>query len=281
MFHACPHKQHIAERFSNAAPHYDKVAHLQQRIGQQLLQYIQELAPHPASIKLDATSTTARTPVPVQRILDLGCGTAYFSTLLKQLHPNATVYASDLAEGMLHYAQQQQRADFYLACDMEALTLADHSMDLIFSSLAIQWLPTLDKLLLDTHRITKPGAIFAFSTVLDGSLFELGESWRRVDGHSHINQFRTLHDYQTALQHSPFRVRLLQPQRYYCYYEQVIALQRELKQLGASHLHSARSPGLRARAQLQQLKQHYEQYRTPQGLPATWEILFVILEHEA
>lgn len=255
----CTHKQAIAQRFSAAATSYDRVAHLQRTVGNHLLR-------HPDL------------PDSVYQVLDLGAGTGYFTQQLKQHYPSAQITAADLALGMLQYARQHHLADSYLCADMEHLPLKANSVDLIFSNLAVQWSLNFEQTLLECSRILRPDGIFIFSSVLEGSLIELKSSWARVDDEIHVNQFRTRQQYESLCANSQLTLLSSHEKTYCSYYDELQLLRRELRDLGANHLHAGRRPYLRARTQWQQLHSAYEQLRTPQGLPLSWKIIYLVLK---
>jgi len=137
-------KPAVAAAFSKAASSYDAVASFQREVGEQLF----SLAPAVTGPKL----------------LDAGCGTGYFSQRWRQQGKHVT--ALDLAAGMLAYAEQQQAAHQYLLGDIEQLPLADASMDICFSSLVLQWCSALPQALSELYRVTRPGGVILFATLL-------------------------------------------------------------------------------------------------------------------
>lgn len=255
----CTHKQAIAQRFSAAATSYDRVAHLQRHVGSHLLQ-------HPLL------------PDSAQQILDLGAGTGYFTQQLKQRYPSAQVIATDLALGMVQYARQHHVADSYLCADMEYLPLKTNSMDFIFSNLAVQWSLNFEQTLWECNRVLRPDGVLIFSSVLEGSLVELKSCWARVDDETHVNQFRTRQQYEKLCNTSQLSLLSSYEKTYCYYYDELKSLRHELRDLGANHLHAGRRPYLRARAQWQQLHSAYEKLRTPQGLPLSWKIIYLMLK---
>jgi malonyl-CoA O-methyltransferase len=98
--------------------------------------------------------------------------------------------ALDIAEGMLDHARPLGGAQHFIAGDAERLPLQDSTCDLIFSSLAVQWCADFEAVLSEAFRVLKPGGIFAFASLCVGTLFELRDSWRQVDGLVHVNRFR-------------------------------------------------------------------------------------------
>lgn len=256
------YKQAVAQRFSAAASRYDRVAHLQRSVCTHLF----HLLPMPLNV------TT---------LLDMGAGTGYGSHLLKQHFTSARILALDLALGMLNQLQQEVQTPALICADMENLPLKANCLDLIFSSLAVQWSLNFSQTLNQCFHVLRPGGIFAFSTVLEGSLIEFKHSWSQVDERQHINTFRTQAQYQTLCAQSGFDTLLIQPQTQRYFYDDIAQLRHELRDLGANHIQTGRQPHLAARQRLEKLQQAYERYRTPAGLPATWNLLYVILKKPA
>lgn len=254
-----PDKRQVAVSFSRAAASYDSVAELQRDVGHALL---------------------ARLPAGLapQRWLDLGSGTGYFSRALAQQFPHSEGLALDIAQGMLAFARPLGGAAHFVAGDAESLPLQADSCDLIFSSLALQWCGDFARVLSEAHRVLKPGGVMAFASLCVGTLSELRDSWRAVDGQVHVNRFREFAAYQQLCADSSMRVLNLQSQPHVLHYAQVRQLTHELKALGAHNLNPGRPEGLTGRARLQALVSAYEQFRQPQGLPATYQVVYGILE---
>ncbi|NIQ10368.1 MAG: methyltransferase domain-containing protein, partial [Gammaproteobacteria bacterium] len=87
----------------------------------------------------------------------------------------------------------------YIAGDAEQLPLADASVDLIFSSLALQWCVDLDKVFAEFRRVLRRDGLLMFSTFGPDTLKELRSCFETVDAYSHINQFIDMHDIGDAL----------------------------------------------------------------------------------
>lgn len=254
-----PDKRRVAESFSRAAQRYDSVAALQRRVGEQLLARLPgSLAP--------------------ARWLDLGSGTGHFSRALRQRFPDADGVALDLAEGMLVHARPLGGADTFVAGDAERLPLRSASVDLIFSSLALQWCANFAAVLDEARRVLRPGGVLAFTSLCQGSLTELRESWRQVDGFVHVNRFRELAHYQALCGASGMRVLGLERQPQVEYFPTLRALTGDLKTLGANNLNPGRPDGLTGRARIQALTAAYETLRTDRGLPLTYQVVYGLLQ---
>jgi malonyl-CoA O-methyltransferase len=256
---ALPDKRQVAASFSRAAASYDSVAELQRDVGRQLLGRLpQDFVP--------------------QRWLDLGCGTGHFSRALDEQFPGSHGVALDIAEGMLNHARPLGGATHFVAGDAERLPLQDSTCDLIFSSLAVQWCADFDSVLSEAFRVLKPGGIFAFASLCVGTLFELRDSWREVDGMVHVNRFREFGVYQQLCAASGLKTVSLQNLAHVLHYPDVRSLTHELKALGAHNLNPGRPGGLTGRARILGLIEAYEQFRQAQGLPATYQVVYAVLE---
>ncbi len=254
-----PDKRQVAASFSRAAESYDSVAELQRSVGAQLLS---RLPPEQSP----------------QAWLDLGCGTGHFSRALAQRFPGAHGAALDIAEGMLRHARPLGGAQQFIVGDAERLPLQAQSRDLLFSSLAVQWCADFAAVLAEAGRVLQPGGVFAFSSLCVGTLQELRDSWQAVDGMVHVNRFRQFADYQRLCAASGLRVLSLETRPEVLHYPDVRSLTHELKALGAHNLNPGRPGGLTGRARILALIEAYERFRQPQGLPATYRVVYAVLQ---
>ncbi len=255
---ALPDKRRVAASFSKAAASYDSVAQLQRDVGHALL---------------------ARLPTDLQpsRWLDLGSGTGYFSRALAQSFPDVGGVALDIAEGMLTHARAQGGATWHVAGDAEQLPLRSGCCGLIYSSLAVQWCSDFAAVLAEAYRALQPGGVLAFASLCAGTLHELRQSWRAVDGRVHVNRFREFADYQRLCANSGLQVLSLDNVPHVLHYADVRGLTHELKALGAHNLNPGRPDGLTGRTRMLGLLHAYETFRTPLGLPATYQVVYAVL----
>lgn len=253
-----PDKQRVAASFSRAADSYDSVAALQRNVGHQLLAQLPSAA------------------VPT-RWLDLGCGTGYFSRALAARFTGAEGVALDIAEGMLRHARPLGGAQRFVAGDAENLPLRDNSCDLLFSSLALQWCADFAAVLREAQRVLRPSGVLAFSSLCVGTLQELRDSWQAVDGFVHVNRFRRFEEYQSLCAGSGLQVERLETRPEVLHYPDLRGLTHELKALGAHNLNPGRPDGLTGRARMLALIAAYERFRQPDGLPATYQVVYGLL----
>lgn len=254
-------KADVAESFSRAASHYDSVAQLQRAVGTELLGELSKLHQAPA------------------RILDLGSGTGYFHSHLAQRFPAASYIGLDLAEGMVSYSRKHHpQADHWLVADAEALPLATESVDLVFSSLALQWCYRPRLLFAELGRVLRPGGRCVFTSLGPDTLKELRAAWAAVDEHQHVNRFLPVSELRHAAEQVPGVSLSLRARPYRMEYGHVRELLNELKTLGAHNVNRHRPTGLTGRRALQGMLGAYEKFRQQGVLPASYEVYFGVLE---
>lgn len=250
-------KRLVARAFSRAAPTYDSVAQLQREVADRLLQWVP--------------------PGPAARVLDLGCGTGHASGALRALYPQAQLLSLDLAEGMLQYARQRRQHPQHFVCgDAEALPLADASVELIFSSLAIQWCEQPEKLFSELARVLRPGGRVLIATLGPATLHELRRAWAAVDDDRHVNDFLPLNRLLEAASGLQTRRQARELRR--LEYAQLGELTQGLRALGAHNVNPRRQRGLAGPSRLRILARAYAEQRLENGqLPASYEVYYLEL----
>lgn len=252
-------KKKVARSFGRAAPTYDTVAQLQRDVGKHLLQYI------PVQLEADAT------------VIDLGSGTGFFTRQLAARFASANIIGLDIAEGMLHFSQQQHHSGHieWLCADAESLPLADQSVDLVFSSLVIQWCSNLLQLLRELARVLKPGGQLVVATLGPNTLHELKTAWQKTDNYVHVNQFQPQDSLRFAAVAANLAIDHFAVEQRVIYFERLTELTRELKALGAHNINAGKPEGLTGRNRIAAFKAAYEECREERGLPATYEVFYL------
>jgi malonyl-CoA O-methyltransferase len=254
-------KRDIAASFSRAAPVYDSVAQLQRDVGERLLQRLDGLGQKPT------------------RVLDLGCGTGHFHGELQKRFPQAEYWGLDIAAGMVEYARAHHPdGQQWLVGDAEALPLAGASVDLVFSSLAIQWCYRPQLLFAELARVLRPGGCCVFTSLGPDTLGELRAAWAAVDSHQHVNRFLPVAELEAAALRVPGITLSIDTAHFRMEYQRVRDLLTELKTLGAHNMNRDRPGGLTSRRALQGMLQAYEQCREAGLLPATYDVILGTME---
>jgi malonyl-CoA O-methyltransferase len=252
-------RKRVRAAFDRASAGYDQAAALQARVRT-------ELAERLTLFKL--------TPVVA---LDLGTGTGGGAQALVRAYWRAIVLALDNSEGMLREARRRSgvfRRFTRVLADAVALPLAAGSVDLVFSSLMLQWCDDLAQVLVEVRRVLKPGGLFIFSTFGPDTLHELRAAWAAADEDSHVNRFLDVHDVGDALTRAGFGEPVLDVERVMLKYADATELMRALKAIGARNATRGRSRALTGRAHLQKMRAAYEALRADGRLPATFEVIY-------
>lgn len=252
-------KQAVARRFSQAAAGYDSAAHLQRRVADAMLDRVLDL------------------PLPGEPVVaDLGTGTGYcLPTLWLGCRP-ARLHALDLSAAMLARARVRCPQSHPCLADLEHLPFADHSHDLLTSSLAVQWLGTPRPFLAEVRRVLRPGGYLALTTLTPGTLHELRQAWRSADAAAHVNTFTHSQHWRRCAERTGLRLLDWRQERIEVRYTDPIQLLRELKCLGANHVEGRSGPV--SRAALKRMLAGYERFRQDDGrYPASWRVLHLVL----
>lgn len=249
-------KADLAERFGKAAPVYDLHALLQREVGELLL--------------------TLLPPESFDMAMDLGCGTGYFLPALAKR--SKMVLGVDLSSGMLGQAAKRQSGAQLFCGDAEQLPITTNSLDLVYSTLALQWCASLPLALSEVFRVLRPGGCFAFATLIDGSLSELRDAWRDVDHQDHVNPFIRCQTLQYLCDACGFKAAGWQEQQHRLYFSSLHELLMSLKGIGASQVTGQKSGGLGGRNRLHLLGEAYKKKQNSCGeLPLSYEVCYGVL----
>ncbi len=257
-FKSTERKQAIIDAFGRAASKYDQHAQFQRDVGHRLLD----------KLPLDLSG---------YRVLDVGCGTGYFSHQLALR--GAKVIAVDISAPMLEQCRKRCTglSVITVEADAEHLPFEKQEFDVVFSSLALQWCEELSIPLAEMKRVAKLGGTIVFSSLLDGSLNELKNAWSKIDSHQHVNEF--LHEKQVklALAQSENVIHDLDSIAVTVWYQSAFKLMKDLKGIGATHV-AGRTNGLTTRHAIRGVEEEYQKFRNHLGLlPATYQVCFGVI----
>lgn len=239
----------IKNAFGRAAAQYDAQAHLQKHVR-----------------------THAITLAPWRRdahILDVGCGTG----ALAEEAGSWRITGLDIAPGMCEEARKKCAS---VNADADAMPFADNHFDGVFSSLMLQWSNDPLATLREIARVLKPGGRAVISTLTQGTLKELERAFAAIDDAPHVSNFLPAPELLLRAAHARFLVVEAQEKTLTEHYPDAMTLMRSLKSIGAANKHDDRRKGLTLPAHMEKLEAAYA--RESQGLPATWQLLYMVLE---
>ena len=210
-------------------------------------------------------------------VVDAGSGSGRGAAALRKRYPKSTLLALDLALPMLRAARRHQtwRRPFNRICaDVQALPLADSSVDLMYSNLCLQWCADLPAVFDQFRRVMKPGALLLFSTFGPDTLREMRDAFAAVDRQPHVSPFADMHVIGDALIAAGFRDPVLERDVFSMTYPDGLSLMRELRAIGATNADPSRQRTLTGKAHLRAVLDAYEALRCDGSLPATYEVVY-------
>ncbi|ATX78464.1 malonyl-CoA O-methyltransferase [Mariprofundus aestuarium] len=262
------HAGQVKRAFSSASDSYDEHAVLQREIGDRLIGHLNF------------------TRIDPKRILDIGCGTGYFTRLLRGKFKKADITAFDLSESMVATTRKAHSRRLpwhgrhhHASGNAASLPFKSGSFDLVTSNLAMQWVPEPELMLAEMRRVLAPGGLILFSTFGRRTLSELRQSLAEIDpgNAGHVLPFPDVMSLGDAIMKLAVETPVTDADLFTLTYPDTISLVRELKGLGASAAAiRGRKSGLYGRALIRKLeKQYSERYRDENGrIRATFEALY-------
>ena len=258
-------KKRMRRAFSRAAAGYDASAVLQREVCTRMLERLDYIKLQP------------------MRLLDAGCGTGWGGRQLAEKYPAAQVISLDIAIGMLKAAQGRSgwwqklfggaRA-LQVCADVEALPLADASVEMVWSNLAMQWCNDLPATFVELNRVLKVEGLLMFSTFGPDTLKELRQAFSGVDDRNHLNRFADMHDIGDMLVQSGFAEPVMDMEYMTLTYDDVRSVLQDLKAIGAHNATAGRGQGLMGKVAWARLLENYEKLRRDGKLPATYEVVY-------
>jgi malonyl-CoA O-methyltransferase len=267
-------KSLVAKAFGRSARSYDEYACVQLAAARTLVSFIQARMP-------PRTDGDVALQAKQQWAVDLGAGTVPMARPLAEACPAHRWLALDVAPQMLAEARQRGRLDerwLPLCADASALPLRDESVALLYSSFALQWSESLARTLSEIDRVLERGGCAHIAVPVAGSLHEFSQSWQQVDDGVHINALASAASWLAAASGNGLICEHHQVTTIIEYYADVRAIGKMLKSTGAHHVHRSAPVGLMTPSRYANLVAAYENLRQDQGLPLSWNILFLTLE---
>lgn len=211
-------------------------------------------------------------------IADIGCGTGYFSHAAKARRPAWNMLGVDIAVGMCGVAKTRCAA---INADAARLPLADASMDAAVSSLCYQWVSNQQQAFAELYRVMKPNARAIIASLGRETLHELRACASATHLPLSLLSMRAMDDVLEDIRAAGFEVSLADCRHETCYYPSVSALMDSMRAIGAGNNFARPAVNSLLPKRWAALVRVYEQQRTAEGIPATWEHQFFVLHKPA
>ena len=167
--------------------------------------------------------------------------------------------------------------------DEEALPFADASLDLVVSALALQFVNDLPGTLIQIRRALKADGLLLASLIGGETLTELRQAFAQAESEveggvsPRVAPFADLRELGALLQRAGFALPVVDSDRLTVRYDNVLALMRDLRRMGATNVLSERRHTPLRRATLMRMAEIYAQRfaDTDGRLRATFEIVWL------
>lgn len=256
-FNMIINKQLLEKNFNKAAHTYDNYSQVQQKMAHHLIQ------------------TIRMKHLYVKRILEIGCGTGYFTQLLAETYPDAQITAIDLAENMIRKAEEQveeENVKFVIA-DAESLSqFATETYDLIVSNAAIHWVQNPDNLLKEAMNLLKPGGSFISTALGPDTFLELRSSFQYVEQDlgiqptDHLIPLPSMDDWGMQLAKAGFEKTEMEDHWLRQVYKDCRDLLQSIKATGANYRANRQSMFEARRVLIRMMELYNQAYRNKQGM---------------
>ena len=205
----------------------------------------------------------------VQRRICARLAVGFALPLLHQRYPAARSIALDFAPAMLRHIGEPC---WLLAGDLEHLPLASASIDLYWSSLAVQWCD-LARALAEARRVLADNGALALASLGPATFHELRTAFAGIDAHRHTLAFHTPDEISQLASQAGFVAVDVEKHTEIAHYADFRSLLRAVKAIGANQLGVGRRTGLLSRDAFARAELAAEALRTPDGLPLTYDVI--------
>jgi malonyl-CoA O-methyltransferase len=255
-------RKKVQGSFHRQAAAYDEHARVQKRVLAEVLGRLETEAVNPA------------------KILDVGCGTGRLMAGLSRLYPHAGLFGADLAFGMCSAAASRADAGAFVSADCETLPFADCAFDLVISTSTYQWLSTLSHAFDEARRVLAQDGVFLFALFGERTLFELKDAYRLAlkregEGEDVTHGFFSPAQVEEALAAAGFSNCSVNSMLEIEHHQDVPTMLKSLKRIGAGNAAPRPATGLSGRRRTLAMMDIYrEKYGCPDGIPATYEVIY-------
>lgn len=257
-------KKQMAKRFNRAAKTYDQYAVIPRRMAHRLI------------------DTCKKQDLQVERILEIGCGTGYCTSLLHELYPRAEIDAIDFAEQMIVEAER------FISSPLVSFQVADaeedgwhegKKYDLIVLNSVIHWFVSPQKIIKKCYRLLNRNGFFIASTFGPDTfqeihmMFEVVESDYGLEPAVHGLRWKELGDWKSWMKAAEFCEISIQEQWMQQHYPDCRHLLQTIKKTGASYSEDHQPLSVSLKVLPKVMEKYNVYFRDKKGVYATYHLL--------
>lgn len=233
-----------------------------------------------------------------QHVIDAGCGEGADLPTLQAMFAGAHLLGLDASAAMLGNGRERQDSALssmrrlltkWLAGDAQAglgssgalicgnfaeMPLADNSVDLVWSNLALHWHPQPDRVFAEWRRVLRVEGLLMFSCFGPDTFKELRAAFAAVDDTPHALSFVDMHDLGDMLVHAGFATPVMDMETITVTYDTADKLLADARAWGGNPL-ATRRRSLLGREGWKRVGDALEQGRRSDGkLALTFEVVY-------
>lgn len=214
-----------------------------------------------------------------QLIVDAGCGTGRGMPALQERFASAQILGVDISPAMLAVAAPRLTTQSLARCDLHALPLAAHSVDLLVANLVLPWCDP-QAALQEFARVLAPAGLLLIATTGPASLQEVRRAWRATDQSVHVHASLDMQMLGDIAVRAGLREPVLETDRIRLGYSSPARLHAELRALGAVNCAGGRRRSLTGadsfrRYESALMTEAGAQHGTDGGIEVTLELIFL------
>lgn len=171
--------------------------------------------------------------------------------------------------------QRYSSAKIIIASDLNAIYPFDNNtFDLVISHGALLREREPLHLLREMYRVLRDEGLLLFTSLGPDTLYELNNSFLKVDQFFHVHPFTDMHDVGDWMRSLHFADPVMDREEITIAYDDLNLLFEDLKIAGATNAHEARQRGLFTPHQWRMMLHAYEQFKIDDYFPATLEVIY-------
>jgi malonyl-CoA O-methyltransferase len=230
--------------------------------------------------------------LPVNVVLDAGCGEGEDLIALRQRYRGARMIGADFSSAMLTKAREQYLKKIprlhrwigkifaissqprWLCEDFSSMSLPNDAVDLIWSNLSLHWHPQPQKVFKEWQRVLRVDGALMFSCFGPDTFKEVRRAFNGVDNDPHTMAFTDMHDLGDMLIRAGFPSPVMDRETITVTYESPADLIADVRAFGGNAL-AHRRRGLVGREAGRRVMEALEEMRGVDGMISlTFEVLY-------